>query len=160
MKTVLLTTTPVALGQKLNMPQHIHLLGHEICTALCMYVTWTFLHASDFKRAKQQKFSCHLHDRSGVTVNNSDISRNSRHLMHTHYKSHEVSSHSSTQLQRIFDYVKHETRARHSIVHELAFLCRSPENYALTDKESWAKSFGTIHSVKLLFWTSCIVSWD
>lgn len=109
MKTVLLTTTPVALGQKLNMPQHIHLLGYEICTALCMYVTWTFLHASDFKRAKQQKFSCHLHDRSGVTVNNSDISRNSRHLMHTHYKSHEVSSHSSTQLQRIFDYVKHET---------------------------------------------------
>lgn len=42
MKTVLLTTTPVALGQKLNMPQHIHLLDHEICTALCMYVTWTF----------------------------------------------------------------------------------------------------------------------
>lgn len=36
MKTVLLTTTPVALGKKLNMPEHIHLLGHEISTSLCM----------------------------------------------------------------------------------------------------------------------------
>lgn len=103
---------------------------HFVCT-----LHGLFLHASDFKRAKQQKFACHLHDRSGVTVTNSDISRDSRHLMHTHYKSHEVSSHYSTQLQRIFDYVKHETRARHSIVYDLHFYVVRPKIMRLLIKK-------------------------